>query len=135
MPVGEDSDGNQVEITLEKEGILIVITGMFTGMKIDETIIRCDHIKDADFEKGLLKGKLMIYTLDDEIKINKVNNNEADSFVRLLKDRMNRIKTFPDYADSDENVNLLAELKRAKELLDKGKITPDEFQRILDKCL
>lgn len=131
MPLGEDVDGNQVEITLEKEGILIIVTGMFTGMKIDETIIRCDHIRGADFEKGFLKGKLKICTLDEEIKINKVNNGEAESFVRLLRDRMNNIKTFPD----DEKTSLLDEIKRAKEMLDEGKITQDEFQRILDRCL
>lgn len=133
MVAGRNGDGDYVEITLEKDGVKMLKKGLLMGRQKDEKFIEYEKVTGFELKKGLFNGKLNITTFDDKIEIEKVKKSDAEAFITVLRERL--AETRQKKWKSQDKFSPLDEIKKAKELLDSGAITPAEFEQIKKKYL
>lgn len=68
-----------------------------------------------------------------EWKLRLKESNEGDAFVTVLRERLNKARKVK-YGKSGK-ISPMDEIKKAKELLDAGAITEEEFENIKKKYL
>lgn len=132
MVVGHH-EGNKIELTLEKDGILLKKIGRLIGRNKGEQFIEYEDITGIEFKKGLVYGDLEVFTSGMKIEVERVKKNEGDAFVTVLRSKME--ETRQEKIGKSESLSPMDEIKKAKELLDAGAITQEEFDNIKKKYL
>ena len=117
-------------LTLKNEGIELQWKS-FLGRDIGLKKISYSEITSIEFKKGVLLGTLEIIFTGGTIKIGKVHKDLGNLFVSNIK---KRIQNYPEVPKM-EVLSPIDEIKKAKELLDNGVITQDQFEEIRDKYL
>ncbi len=124
MATGYYNHGSGVIVATDRR-ILFVNKGLLYGIKVEsfpyETITSVTH------EKGLSMGSIKIYSGGNKAKIESVLNREIDEFVRIIRSNIGK--------DTGQTPSALDEIKKAKELLDMGAITKEEFEKIKNKYM
>jgi len=126
-------EGNKIELKLEKDGLSLKKTGRLIGRNKGEQFVEYEDITGIEFKKGLVFGDLEISTSGAKIEVERVKKDEGDAFVTVLRGRLEDARK-EKYGKS-EKVSPLDEIKKAKDLLDAGAITEEEYQSIKKKYL
>lgn len=126
-------EGNKIELTLEKDGILLKKIGRLIGRNKGEQFIEYEDITGIEFKKGLVYGDLEVFTSGMKIEVERVKKNEGDAFVTVLRSKLE--ETRQEKVGKSEPISPMDEIKKAKELLDSGAITQEEFENIKKKYL
>ncbi len=132
MVVGHH-DGNKIELKLEKEGISLKKTGRLLGVNKGEKFVEYDDVTGIEFKKGLMYGELEIHTSGMKIEVERVKKDEGDAFVTLLRNKLEQTRN--EKLGKTGKASPMDEIKKAKELLDSGAITEEEFEIIKKKYL
>ncbi len=132
MVVGHH-DGNKIELKLEKDGISLKKSGRLIGMTKGEKFVEYEDITGIEFKKGLVFGELEIHTSGMKIEVERVKKKEGEAFVSVLREKLQ--ETRHEKVGKSETLSPMDEIKKAKELLDAGAITPEEFEDIKKKYL
>lgn len=132
MVVGHH-EGNKIELKLEKDGLSLKKTGRLIGLNKGEKFVEYEDITGIEFKKGLVFGDLEIHTSGMKIEVERVKKNEGDAFVTVLRDKLK--ETRKDKLGNSNEISPMDEIKKAKELLDTGAITEEEFENIKKKYL
>ncbi|HML04183.1 MAG TPA: SHOCT domain-containing protein [Methanobacterium sp.] len=132
MVVGHH-EGNNIELKLEKDGISLKKTGRLIGRNKGEQFVEYEDITGIEFKKGLVFGDLEISTSGMKIEVERVKKDEGDAFVTVLRNKLEETRK-QKYGKS-EKLSPMDEIKKAKELLDSGAITEEEFENIKKKYL
>lgn len=126
-------EGNKIELKLEKEGISLKKSGRLLGVNKGEKFVEYEDITGIEFKKGLVFGELEIHTSGMKIEVERVKKDEGDAFVTVLRDRL--AETRKQKYGKTEELSPMDEIKKAKELMDMGAITEEEFEAIKKKYL
>lgn len=126
-------EGNKIELKLEKDGLSLKKTGRLIGLNKGEKFVEYEDITGIEFKKGLVFGDLEIHTSGMKIEVERVKKNEGDAFVTVLRDKLK--ETRKDKLGNSNEISPMDEIKKAKELLDTGAITEEEFENIKKKYL
>jgi len=126
-------DGNKIELTLEKDGLSLKKTGRLIGRNKGEQFVEYEDITGIEFKKGLVFGDLEIHTSGMKIEVERVKKDEGEAFVTVLREKLQ--ETRHEKTGKYETLSPMDEIKKAKELLDAGAITPEEFEDIKKKYL
>jgi hypothetical protein len=132
MVVGHH-EGNKIELKLEKDGLSLKKTGRLLGRNKGEQFVEYEDITGIEFKKGLVNGDLEISTSGMKIEVERVNKNEGDAFVAVLRNKLTESRQAK--AGKSEALSPMDEIKKAKELLDAGAITEEEYEHIKKKYL
>jgi hypothetical protein len=132
MVVGHH-DGNKIELKLEKDGLSLKTKGRLIGWNKGEKFVEYEDITGIEFKKGVLWGELEIYTSGMKIEVERVKKNEGDAFVTVLRNKLE--ETREQKLGKSETISPMDEIKKAKELLDAGAITEEEYENIKNKYL
>jgi len=132
MVVGHH-EGNTIELKLEKDGISLKRTGRLLGRNKGEQFVEYEDITGIEFKKGLVFGDLEISTSGMKIEVERVKKDEGDAFVTVLRSKLE--ETRKEKYGKSEKISPMDEIKKAKELLDAGAITEEEFESIKKKYL
>lgn len=132
MVVGHH-EGNKIELKLEKDGLSLKKTGRLIGLNKGEKFVEYEDITGIEFKKGLVYGDLKIFTSGMKIEVERVKKNEGDAFVTVLRNKLKETRN--EKLEKPEEVSPMDEIKKAKELLDSGAITEEEFENIKKKYL
>ncbi|MEN6330240.1 MAG: SHOCT domain-containing protein [Methanobacteriaceae archaeon] len=132
MVVGHH-EGNKIELRLEKDGLMLKESGRVLGWTKGEKFVEYDDITGIEFKKGVIWGDLLITASGMKIEVERIKKNEGDAFVTVLRDRLeeNRKQKY----EKTETISPMDEIKKAKELLDAGAITEEEYENIKKKYL
>ena len=87
MVVGHH-EGNKIELKLEKDGLSLKKTGRLIGRNKGEQFVEYEDITGIDFKKGILFGDLEISTSGMTIEVERINKNEGDAFVTVLRNKL-----------------------------------------------
>ena len=117
-------------LTLKDEGIELQWKS-FLGRDIGSQETKYSDITSIAFKKGILLGTIEIIFPGGKIKIGKAHNDLGNLFVSNVK---KRIQNYPKKPKM-EALSPIDKIKKAKELLDSGLITQDQFEEIRDKYL
>ena len=132
MVVGHH-EGNKVELKLEDDGLSLKTTGRLTGRNKGEKFVEYDDITGIEFKKGVVWGDLEISTSGITVEVERINKNEGDAFVTVLRDKLEENRE--NKLGKTNQPSPMDEIKKAKELLDSGAITEEEFENIKKKYL
>jgi hypothetical protein len=132
MVVGHH-EGNKIELKLEKDGLSLKKTGRLIGRNKGEQFVEYEDITGIDFKKGILFGDLEISTSGMTIEVERINKNEGDAFVTVLRNKLKETRN--EQLGKSNQPSSMDEIKKAKELLDAGAITEEEFENIKKKYL
>lgn len=132
MVVGHH-EGNKIELTLEEDGLSLKKIGRLIGRNKGEQFVEYEDITGIEFKKGLVFGDLEISTSGMKIEVERVKKNEGDDFVTVLRDKLKETRL--EKHGKTEAISPMDEIKKAKELLDAGAITEEEFENIKKKYL
>ncbi|MBC7318376.1 PH domain-containing protein [Candidatus Bipolaricaulota bacterium] len=89
-----------------------------------------DKITSVKQKKGFVLGSIRIYTSGTKTKIKHIPASEINTFANFIRSRLT------DKSSKEKSiVTPLDEIKKAKELLDIGVITEEEFEKIKEKYL
>ena len=130
MVVGHH-EGNKIEAKLDKDGISLKKSGRLIGRNKGEQFIEYDDVTGIEFKKGLVYGDLEISTSRMKIEIERVKKDEGDAFVTVLRNKLEESRK----EKYEEKISPMDEIKKAKDLLDAGAITEEEFKNIKKKYL
>jgi tetratricopeptide (TPR) repeat protein len=126
----DETKERDVFLILKDEGIKLQWKS-FLGKDIGSQEIKYSEITSIAFIKGVLLGTLEIIFSRGKIKIMKVHKDLGNLFVSNVRTRIqNNIKT-----QEMETLSPIDKIKEAKELLDGGLITQDQFEEIRDRYL
>ncbi len=78
-------------------------------------------------------GDLEISTSGMKIEVERIKKTEGDDFVTVLRDKLTESRL--EKQGKTEAVSPMDEIKKAKELLDSGAISEEEFENIKKKYL
>lgn len=67
------------------------------------------------------------------VEVERINKNEGDAFVAVLRDKLEENRK--EKIGKVDQLSPMDEIKKAKELLDSGVITEEEFENIKKKYL
>ncbi|KAF5045368.1 Tetratricopeptide repeat protein [anaerobic digester metagenome] len=131
---------SDVLLVLEGEVLRLHYKGTF-GRDKGLTEIRVKDITSIGFHKGLISGKIEIRFSGGDILIGRIlEKKEASLFVDNVNNRkriLNNPTTIINKPVAEKSIIDLGQIKEAKELLDVGAISEEEFKeikkRILDK--
>ena len=126
-------EGNKIELKLEKDGISLKKTGRLIGRNKGEQFVEYEDITGIEFKKGLVFGDLEISTSGMKIEVERVKKDEGDAFITVLRSKLE--ETRKQKYNQVEKISPMDEIKKAKELLDSGAITEEEFENIKKKYL
>ncbi|MGZ7117625.1 MAG: SHOCT domain-containing protein, partial [Methanobacterium sp.] len=126
-------EGNKIELKLEKEGISLKKSGRLIGRNKGEQFVEYEDITGIEFKKGLVFGDLEISTSGMKIEVERVKKDEGDAFVTVLRNKLE--ETRKEKYGKSEQISPMDEIKKAKDLLDAGAITEEEFEAIKKKYL
>lgn len=132
MVVGHH-EGNKIELKLEKDGLSLKKTGRIMGMDKGEQFVEYEDITGIEFKKGLVFGDLEITASGMKIEVERVKKKEGTNFVTVLRSKLE--ETRKEKLGKSENISNMDEIKKAKELLDSGAITEEEYENIKKKYL
>ena len=132
MVVGHH-EGNKIELKLEKDGLSLKKTGRLIGRNKGEQFVEYEDITGIDFKKGILFGDFEISTSGMTIEVERINKNEGDAFVTVLRNKLKETRN--EQLGKSNQPSSMDEIKKAKELLDAGAITEEEFENIKKKYL
>jgi hypothetical protein len=125
-------EGNKIELTLEEDGLSLKKIGRLIGRNKGEQFVEYEDITGIEFKKGLVFGDLEISTSGMKIEVERVKKNEGDDFVTVLRDKLKETRL---EKQGNTTISPMDEIKKAKELLDAGAITEEEFENIKKKYL
>lgn len=131
MVVGHHK-GNTIELKLEKDGLSHKKSGRLVGWNKGEQFVEYEDITGIEFNKGVVWGDLEISTSGMKINVERVKKNEGDAFVTVLR---NKLREINEKKQGKQEISPMGEIKKAKELLDSGAITEEEFESIKKKYL
>lgn len=126
-------EGNKIELKLEKDGLSLKKTGRLIGRNKGEKFVEYEDITGIEFKKGLVYGDLEISTSGMKIEVERVKKNEGDAFITVLRNKLEETRK-QKYGKS-EKISPMDEIKKAKDLLDAGAISEEEFENIKKKYL
>lgn len=126
-------EGNKIELKLEKDGLSLKKTGRLMGFNKGEQFVEYEDITGIKFKKGLVFGDLEILTAGAKIEVERIKKNEGDAFVTVLRNKLE--DTRKEKYGKSEKLSPMDEIKKAKDLLDAGAITEEEYQNIKKKYL
>jgi hypothetical protein len=132
MVVGHH-EGNKIELKLENDGISLKKSGRLIGWTKGEKFVEYEDITGIEFKKGVLWGDLEIHTSGMKIEVERVKKKEGDAFVTVLRNKLK--ETREQKYEKAETISPMDEIKKAKELLDAGAITEEEYEDIKKKYL
>lgn len=132
MVVGHH-EGNKIELKLEKDGLSLKKTGRLIGLNKGEKFVEYEDITGIEFKKGVVWGDLIISASGMKIEVERVKKNEGDAFVAVLRSKLE--ETRKEKLRKPEKISPMDEIKKAKELLDSGAITEEEYENIKKKYL
>jgi hypothetical protein len=132
MVVGHH-EGDKIELKLENDGISLKKSGRLIGWNKGEKFVEYEDITGIEFKKGVIWGDLEIHTSGMKIEVERVKKNEGDAFVTVLRNKLK--ETREQKYEKSENISPMDEIKKAKELLDAGAITEEEYEEIKKKYL
>jgi Short C-terminal domain/Bacterial PH domain len=132
MVVGHH-EGNKIELKLEEDGLSLKKTGRLIGRDKGEKFVEYDDITGVEFKKGVVWGDLEISTSGITIEVERINKNEGDAFITVLRDKLQ--ETRKEKLGKSGKISPMDEIKKAKELLDSGAITEEEYEKIKKKYL
>ncbi|MBC7100921.1 MAG: PH domain-containing protein [Methanobacteriales archaeon] len=115
-------EGGTGVIVATDQRILFVDKGRLFGLRVEE--FPYDAITSVRYKKGLFTGSIKIYSGGNEAKIENVLPNEIDAFKKILESKITQ-----KAKGIDQITSPLDEIKKAKELLDMGAITKEEFKK------
>lgn len=120
-------------LTIEDIRINLHWKGTFTGRDKGDQFIRYEDITSIGFKKGLLLGQIIISFSGGKFKIDNINKPIGPNFVSNVQKRIADARKA-----GNNHVNALSpmdEIKKAKELLEIGAISEEEFNKIKNKYL
>lgn len=120
-------DGNTILMICTDLRIVFIDKGLVYGIKSTE--IPLDMVNSANYEKGMLLGKISIVNGAVTTIVDNVNKNTASKMVDIIKqarlDLINKEKQPVMTAKTEQTLS--DKLKALKSLLDQGILTQDEF--------
>lgn len=120
-------------LTIEDIGINLHWKGTFTGRDKGDQFLRYEDITSIGFKKGILLGQIVINFSGGKFKIDNITKSIGPIFVSNVQKRIEDARKAKN--DPQNIVSPMDEIKKAKELLDIGAITEDEFNAIKNKYL
>lgn len=132
MVVGHH-EGKKIEVKLEKDGLSLKKTGRLIGLNKGEQFVEYEDITGIEFKKGLVYGDLEISTSGMKIEVERVKKKDGDAFVTVLRNKLE--ETRKEKHGEPLKASPMDEIKKAKELLDAGAITKEEYENIKKKYL
>ncbi len=132
MVVGHH-EGNKIELKLERDGLSLKKTGRLIGRTKGEQFVEYEDITGIEFKKGVVWGDLIISTSGTKIEVERVKKDEGDAFVTVLRNKLE--ETRKEKYGKSAKISPMDEIKKAKELMDSGVITKEEFENIKKKYL
>lgn len=100
---------------------------------VDVTTYFIDDINSSQFNTSFLSSELRIATTSGTIVVNKVKKDTGQKFNAALQELIRNEKKAKKAHHGGAAVSAMDELKKAKELLDAGIITQDEFNALKKK--
>ena len=100
--------------------------------------VSLDNINDITFKSGVLLGILTVDTIKEtfNIGLDKGSAKSINSMLHSVIDNIKNISITPEIKEiSANNFSIADELKKYKELLDLGVLTPEEFELQKNKLL
>lgn len=135
---GFDKEKNtDAYLELDDDYITLSWKGIVTNRDKGHQKIKISDITSISLKKGLLLGTIKIYFAGGKIKVSYVDKERGLVFVNQTKNKIDEFKN-SNFKTPNNNYNLsnqLDEIKKAKELLDIGAITTEEFEKIKKKFL
>jgi tetratricopeptide (TPR) repeat protein len=128
---GWDEERERDAILTLKEGGVGLQWKSFLGRDIGTQETKYSDITSIAFKKGILIGTLEIIFPGGKIKIGKVHKDLGNLFVSNVRKKIQNYAKTPKM----EALSPIDEIKKAKELVDSGVITQDQFEKIRDKYL
>lgn len=118
--------GDKIVLKLEKQGLSLKRSGRLIGWNKGEQFVEYEDITGIEFDKGVMWGNLEISTPGMKIEVERVNKDDGNTFVTLLRDKLE--KTRREKYEKLAEISPMDEIKKAKELLDSGAITEQEYE-------
>lgn len=137
---GSDKDShNGVVIIPEQDGLMLNRKDIIRGKNAGEQFIRYEDIISIGYaKKGLLLnlGTLTIMTIGGKIKLINITPKEGNRFVSSIQQILTSVKSKTNESNIvQQQISPMEEIKKAKELLDNGIITEEEFNKLKNKYL
>ncbi len=133
---GTDEDSRcKVVVTHQEDGLILNRKGAFLGGNKGSQFIKYADIASIGFKKGLVSGQVEIMVPGGKIVIKKVNPKLGNMFVSAVQEKIMEAKSKTEVPVIQEQVSPMEEIKKAKELLDMGAITKEEFEKIKNNYL
>lgn len=121
-------------LELAENEIIIHKKSFWRGKDRGEKAVRYDEITSVDYDAGKLLAlpSIQIYLSSVEYTFQS-GDKRLKSFFDMIRERIDRVKA--QQQSTISSFSPMDEIKKAKELLDAGAITPEEFQKIKEKYL
>lgn len=126
--------GRRSTMTLTPNGLEIKTEGTLLGSGKETELVRYVDIIGVEKSKDLLSGrKLTINTANDKKLVDMLEKDKYESFASSLNQKISNAKESAGSESDSENP--YDKIRKAKELLDIGAITEEEFQKIKNKYI
>lgn len=126
------SDSGKFILRTEQDGIKIEKLGIFNR---GTRLISYADIISLQFIEGLMFGEIEIIVPGDKIQIKKVDPIAGQSFINTAQSIITRKKEINLPKEEKQAVSPMDEIKKAKDLLDMGAISLEEFEKIKNNYL
>lgn len=123
--------GNPVTLILEKDGIRLERKGFWTGRDKGFEEIKYENITNIGIEKGFVGATVEIKYRGGKFELPNIVKEHAEIFVNSAREKVRSTST----PKTESTISPMYEIKKAKELLDMGAITQEEFDKVKKKYL
>ncbi|KIH69900.1 PH domain-containing protein [Salinicoccus roseus] len=125
--LGTDTVKNGILIATQER--LVFYASRLTGY--DSESFRYENISSIDSGKKMLGKTLTFYSSGNEVTVKWIQDEEYEDFINYVESKIGKQESSTSALKDDS----LDQLKKLKELLDLGAITPEEYDQKKEKLL
>jgi len=120
-------------INITWNGFKFALEGTFTKRDKGDQFIRYGDITSIALEKGLVYDRIDIMFAGGKIKIGLIDKVDGSDFVSSVQEQIANLRDINE--NNSKKSNPIDEIKKAKELLDSGAITEEEFVKLKKRII
>jgi len=129
----DDEKYTDAILTLHERGLNLHWKGTFTKRDKGDQFIRYGDITSIALEKGLVYDRIDIMFAGGKIKIGLIDKVDGSDFVSSVQEQIANLRDINE--NNSKKSNPIDEIKKAKELLDSGAITEEEFVKLKKRII